>query len=483
MFPDLEYTFKHALTHEVAYESLLQDRRRRVHAQIVDAIERLFPDRLTEQLESLGHHAFRGELWEKAVIYLRSAGAKAAARSANREAVQSFEQAIAALTRLPETRAGIAQAIDLRIDLRNSLMPIGEFGRILSSIHEAEGLADKTDDLPRRSALGTLRATALFTQGDLPGALQSAQRARVIAGTLEDSSLDKAAKFNVALAHWALGDYRPAIKVLEENVADLDEGIRERFGTMPPALASSWLLAVCHSELGQFVDGVAHGNQGLRLAEMVDQPRSLAPAHWGVGYLYCQIGQFPDAIGALERTIALRCEWDLPLWLGLARPLLGYAYSLSGRLVEALAILDEQTRMGAAQGLAVLFVPWAAEGYLLAGRVEQAAGLTQQALTFAREHKTRGCEAAALRLQGDIASLQYPRSVGTAFDSYNQARAQQVGMRPLAAHCHLGLGKLYRRTDQRDQARKHLAIATAMYREMGMTYWLEQAAAKTAAAG
>jgi len=80
LFPDLEYTFKHSLTHEIAYGSMLQDRRRALHARIVEALEALHPNRLAEQVERLAHHAFRGEVWEKAVTYLRQAGAKALAR-------------------------------------------------------------------------------------------------------------------------------------------------------------------------------------------------------------------------------------------------------------------------------------------------------------------------------------------------------------------------------------------------------------------
>jgi class 3 adenylate cyclase len=104
LFPDLEYTFRHALTHEVTYSSLLQDRRRPLHARIVEAIEALYPERLTEHVEQLAHHAFRGEMWEKAVTYLRQAGAKAFARSANREAATDFEQVLTALTHFPKTR-------------------------------------------------------------------------------------------------------------------------------------------------------------------------------------------------------------------------------------------------------------------------------------------------------------------------------------------------------------------------------------------
>jgi predicted ATPase len=137
LFPDLEYTFKHAFTHEVAYGSVLQDRRRPLHARIVDAIEALYPERLTEQVERLAYHAVRGEVWDKAVTYLRQAGAKALARSANRDAVGCFEQALAALAHVPETRETLEQAIELRFDLRTSLFPLGEFERIFGRLREA----------------------------------------------------------------------------------------------------------------------------------------------------------------------------------------------------------------------------------------------------------------------------------------------------------------------------------------------------------
>jgi predicted ATPase len=101
LFPDLEYTFKHALTHEVAYGGLLHERRRALHARITEAIERLAPERVTEQAERLSHHALRGELWEKAVTYLRQAGLRAMVRAANREAIAQLEQALEASTVSP----------------------------------------------------------------------------------------------------------------------------------------------------------------------------------------------------------------------------------------------------------------------------------------------------------------------------------------------------------------------------------------------
>jgi len=149
LFPDLEYTFKHALTHEVAYGSVLHERRRALHARIVAAIETLHPDRLGEHVERLAQHALRGEVWPKAVAYLRQAAAKAVARFANREAVSCLEQALGALPHLPQSPETREQAIDLRLELQVPLNGLGEIERLLDYLREAEPLAGALGDLHR----------------------------------------------------------------------------------------------------------------------------------------------------------------------------------------------------------------------------------------------------------------------------------------------------------------------------------------------
>jgi predicted ATPase len=146
LFPELVYTFKHALTQEVAYSSLLHERRRVLHAHIVEALEALVGDQVAEQVERLAHHALRGEVWDKALVYCRQAGKKAMERSAHREAVGYFEQALSVLPHLPEQRHLLEQAIDLRFALRLALRPLGDFGRILAYLREAEALAETLDD-------------------------------------------------------------------------------------------------------------------------------------------------------------------------------------------------------------------------------------------------------------------------------------------------------------------------------------------------
>ena len=147
LFPEHVYTFKHALTHEVAYSGLLQERRRVLHARIVEVLEALVGDQVAEQVERLAHHALRGEVWDKALTYCRQVGEKAMARSAHREAVGYFEQALSALPHLPETRGTREQAIDLRLALRNARSILGGQGeRILQDLQEAEMLAETLDD-------------------------------------------------------------------------------------------------------------------------------------------------------------------------------------------------------------------------------------------------------------------------------------------------------------------------------------------------
>jgi predicted ATPase len=154
LFPERIYTFKHALTHEVAYGSLLQERRRTLHAQIVETLEALAADRLEEHMERLAYHALRGEVWEKALLYYRQVGTQASRRSAHREAVAYYEQALEALRHLPERRDTLEQAVDLRLHLRHSLFALAEFGPIIDHLRQAETVAKTLDD-PRRLGLAT----------------------------------------------------------------------------------------------------------------------------------------------------------------------------------------------------------------------------------------------------------------------------------------------------------------------------------------
>src|SRR5713101_4523706 len=189
LFPDLEYTFKHALTHDVAYAGLLGERRRDLHAAVAAAIERLHADRLVEHVERLAHHARQGEVWDKAVRYLRQAGTKAFMRSAHREAATYFEQALDALRRLPEHPDSIAESLDIRFDLRNALFPLGEGRRMGALLDEAEALAEAIGDQRRLGRALNYKVLQLGLAGGFAAAIQAGLRALAIGESQADVAI------------------------------------------------------------------------------------------------------------------------------------------------------------------------------------------------------------------------------------------------------------------------------------------------------
>src|SRR5574342_998529 len=315
-FPDPEYTFKHALTHEVTYGTLLHDRRKALHARIVGAIERSYPDRLAEHVEPLAHHAVRGEVWEQAATYLRQSGVKALTRSASREAVTCFEQALAALQRLPETRERLEQAIDLRFDLRTALFPLGEFERVFGYLREAEGLARTLDDQRRLGQMSVYLCHNLWITGHPTEALRFGRNALALAELLEDAPLQMTGNLYLGAACLGTGDYRQAEELLRKVLQLLEGNLSgERFGQsgFPAVIARdhlTWVLA----EQGEFKEGIAHGQEGLRLAEAFDDPYSLAFACWRLAHLHIIRGDLGHAVGLLERGVALSREWNLTLF-------------------------------------------------------------------------------------------------------------------------------------------------------------------------
>jgi class 3 adenylate cyclase/tetratricopeptide (TPR) repeat protein len=208
LFPEHAYTFKHALTHEVAYGGLLQERRRALHARIVEVLEALAGDRVAEQVEHLAHHALRGEVWDKALAYCRQAGEKAMARSAHREAVGYFEQALSALPHLPEQRHTLEQAIDLRLALRSALNQPGDVGRILSLLREAETLAAALDDRRRLAQVLLFLSTHFRLMGAYDQAMTAAQRALALTTAGGEVALYALANQYLGFVYHAHGDYR-----------------------------------------------------------------------------------------------------------------------------------------------------------------------------------------------------------------------------------------------------------------------------------
>ncbi|MFQ5830833.1 MAG: AAA family ATPase, partial [Candidatus Methylomirabilia bacterium] len=489
LFPDLEHTFKHALTHEVTYGSLLQDRRRQLHARIVAATERLYPDRLSEHVERLAHHALGGQLWEKAVRYGRQAGTRALDRSALREALAHFDQARAALQELPESRQRTEQLIDLCFDQRNALHPLGEFARLGEVLDQARALAEGLGDQRRLGwALAYLALLYSFF-GEHSRAIDAAHGARTLGEGVGDPGLRVVANYYLGTALWFAGDPRRAADPLRAAIALVKGaplGERFRLAGLPAALVR-YILANVLAELGEFAQALAAGEEGLRIAQIADHPYSEVWARYGLAYAHLRLGDFVAATRAVEPGLALCRATGNRLALPYVATSLGAASLRSGRAIEAASLLEEAVQ--AFRGMRILSfrslsITFLAEAYLMLGRVAAAREQAEQAVVLARAQEARGWEAWGLKVLGDVHAHE-PAEANQAGDTYRQALAlaEELSMRPLVAHCHLGLGKLYRRTGDRPKAQEHLTTAATMLREMNMRFWLEQAEAELKALG
>ena len=485
--PDLEYTFKHALTHEVAYGTLVQDRRTALHARIVGAIERIYPERLTEHVERLAHHAVRGELWEKAALYLRQAGLKAAARSVLEDARAWFEQALGALETLPESQSTLEQAFEIRLELRPVLTLLGEVRPALERLHEAGALAERLNDDRKRARVCALMTNVHYLLGELDEARASGTRALAIAQRLGNLELRIVATTYLEQVHYFRGEYERVVELATDNLAALPvDWVYEHFGSATPASVSDrrWLV-MSLAELGRFAEAVEYATEAIQLAEPTHHANTVGMAHYASGVLHLLRGDWAKARSMLEPGIAAFREGHVVLQLRLAVPPSAWVLAELGEATEALNRIrtGEQLleRYAASGVVAALGRSYHALGRacLLLGRLDEARRLGDRAIESSLN--ILGNEAHALHLLGDIATHPDGFDAACAEAHYREALAlaEPRGMRPLVAHCHLGLGKLYRRTGRPEQAREHLTTATTMYREMGMQFWLEHVETET----
>jgi tetratricopeptide (TPR) repeat protein len=316
--------------------------------------------------------------------------------------------------------------------------------------------------------------------GDLDGAIAACQQALDLAVELGESASQVRASHYLGRAYYVIGDFGQAAALLRWSLeaADRESGTPS---TQFRIRSQAWLARTL-SDLGAFAEGRHHGEEALRLATLEGQGLTPITAHGCLGLLYLTQGSLEQAIRVLDQGLALcRVSGDRA-WLRPVATGLGSAYALQGRLAEGRALLEEAISESIRTGALANYSRWVArlsEVCRLAGHGEEAGQHARQALDLARQQKERGHEADALHQLGVVQAHADPPDAEQAEVHYQQALAlaDELGMRPLVAHCHHGLGALYATIGQQEQARTELSTAIEMYQAMEMTFWLPDAEA------
>jgi DNA-binding SARP family transcriptional activator/tetratricopeptide (TPR) repeat protein len=487
--------FSHDHIREVATSELPPALRVALHRRVAESLEAYLRDDarcaygndLAAHALALGTHYRNGRVWEKAAAFLHMAGRHAAVRSAHHESVTCFEEALSALRHLPASRDVDERGVDIRIELRQSLYPMGRFDNLIRHLREAERIAEKLDDRPRLARVAAYISNHAWITGNLQQALASGRRALALAESVASAGLAVEANFRLAQVSWSLGQHREAVDFFERcGTAVEPQGAAGRYGPsgwpteFGLAELSLYYIALPLTELGRFDEALAAAKRALDFATRIDRPFALAGSFAAIGRAHLNRGQFGEAAAALLRGLDVCRRWEFSIHRSGIAAALGYTYALAGRVSKGLSILrgsvDEAERFGNVGGHAWRLAALG-EALLLAGHADEAATRADQALEQSRQRGERGYEAWALRLQAEVVASRKSRARDVARERFDEtiALARALEMRPLEARCRLGLAALDQAEGRSDEARAARSQAIDMFRSMGMTFWLTQA--------
>jgi tetratricopeptide (TPR) repeat protein len=439
----------------------------------------MYAQRLDELCEILAYHALEGEDWERAYKYSRQAGLKACSHSAYEEAQSYFEDALTALKKLPREKSRIENEIDLRFNMRSALLPLKRNEEWGEWVRGAEPLAREIDDDSRLSNVFSYLSSLNWIQDQIPKAIELGRKALTLAERTEDFSTQVSTMFHLGIFYFTSGEYPKQVELHEEVRRQLTgEPAYQQHGmtSFPGAWARS-NLALGMAELGDFDKIDEIGREALEIAERVESAFTLVITYDLLGMAYLRLGKMEPALLLLEKGHELcrfsKVQFLYPYTAGS----LGYAYLVADEPMRALAVVEEGTKPGNLEGGVWTVHPLTVLGdtYRAVGDFALAAETLSNALSLAEEGEERGFESWAMLV---MARISFDAGLyGEAEKRYRLTleQASTLSMRPLVAHCHEGLGRLYLRTRRNEEAHTELAAALEMFRSMNMGFWLQKA--------
>ena len=480
-FPELQLTFKHALTHEVAYSGVLLERRRHLHGALVESIERLDAATLHDQVGELARHAVLAERWDKAVDYSRAAGARAWARGSLSEAVTCGERALERSDRLGDTPENTARRIDARLDLHAPLFAAGQIPRLIDLHDDAERMARETGDRRRLGAVAFRLAAYFSNMAQYATGLRYANEALDIATHFDDRDLRLVALYMLSQNESWLGNHGAVVRHCEQVVDGRDaERARSRLGmAIAPYVMSCTNLARSLAFLGEFDRALTYVERARVAADEAEHPAAQVLAGLARAEVLLQRADYAEALVVAERAVSATEENRLMMWLPATYVARGRALVGVGAIVDGLTLLEQGIAMREGLGVKAgesTFLTALAEGHLIAAHFDNAKRVAETALAAAVAARERTQEAHALCVSAEATSSGSDPAYDTALELFARARAisADTGLRPLLARCELGRSRALRGLGNHAAAHDAAAVALAGFREMGMPTLVEK---------
>jgi class 3 adenylate cyclase/tetratricopeptide (TPR) repeat protein len=482
LFPELEYVFKHALTQEVAYNSLLQKRRTEIHQKIGQAIEELWPDKLEEFYEMLAYHYSKSENFEKAYQYLKLSGNKATKNYSNWEAFRFFKDAIDVLTRMPETEEIKKEQVEIRLLMAGPMFHLGFPEDSLEILQTGEELLKELGDKSRHAQLlSQIGQYYAWKGGDLLQAIQYSEDSLKEAEKLNDIDLMAPVAADLIVLYFWMGEYVKVTDLASKVIALLEKSQRQTDFFGRPYNVYSVLLAeqaTCSWRMGNFKEGETLFEKAFDFALKINDLFSLGLLELNRGWEFALKGDAKTAIEHLQDSIRYCEEGQIvnilvATWIGL-----GWAHWLLGDLENARKNMEKGLKTQIDVGVEYdsgLFYSFAALVDLDCGDQKKAQQRAEEALKIAEKNHQHG-EGIVWIALGRILGKADPPQNDRAEESFLRGIKilENMKIKTYYASGYYFLGEFYADTGQKDKALESLKTANQIFQEMSMDYWLDK---------
>jgi DNA-binding SARP family transcriptional activator/predicted ATPase len=408
------YTFKHALTHQVAYESLLKERRRALHVRLLDISEALYAERADEHAERLAQHALAGEQWGKAVHYLFRSANKAIQRSAHQQAIQYLNKGLAIIETLPESPQRLRQELDYRKAMGVTMMAAKGWAarEVLDAYTRARALCEQLGD--RRELFIALRGEGQYRM--IRGESRIARALGDRCEELAARSKDIGAHIETHHLFWTnsffMGEYADADSHCAKGISLYEQGrdhpLTYVYSGHDPGVCCRCFSALIQCLCGHFDRSFELCGDALALAQRLDHPLTTALAHWAYSLAHILRREPGPARASAEREIAVCEQYRLPLLLSQGRFQLGWATAELGDLEAGIASMRDGlaalSATGAEMGLPY-YVALLGEALGKAGKPDAGLQEIDRALDIANRHGGNFQLSEILRLKGELLTM------------------------------------------------------------------------------